>query len=66
MENKLIEEEKENAKEKVDGKDVLSKIMIICFIYKILLNRPHFIKIDYVFLNNILIKCKTNKLMLSF
>ena len=48
LENKLIEEQKERAKEE-DRKDVLSKIMIICFIYKILLNRPYFIKIDYFF-----------------
>ena len=50
LDNKLIEEEKESAEEKEERKNVLSKIMIICFIYKILLNRPYFIKIDYVFL----------------
>ena len=50
LENKLIEEQKESAEEKEDRKNVLSKIMIICFIYKILLNRPYFIKIYYVFL----------------
>ena len=49
LENKLIEEEKESAEEKEDREKLLSKIMIFCFIYKILLNRPYFIKIDYVF-----------------
>ena len=43
LEDKLVEDEKE------ERKKVLSKIMIICFTYKTHLNRPHFIKINYVF-----------------
>ena len=32
LENKLIEEQKKSAEEKENRKNVLSKIMIICFI----------------------------------
>ena len=57
LEEKLVEENKESFKGKVDKKEdkkddrenVLSNIINICFTHKTFLNRLHFIIIYYVF-----------------